>query len=95
MNRLLVRVAVDRLVGALIVLCVMIAAIPVLVLLIFVVIKGLPGIMTPGFFTDAPHPQGVPGGGVFNAIVGTLEIIGIGSLMADPVGVLIGNFLSE
>lgn len=95
MNRLLVRVAVDRLVGALIVLCVMIAAIPVLVLLIFVVIKGLPGIMTPGFFTDAPHPQGVPGGGVVNAIVGTLEIIGIGSLMAVPVGVLIGIFLSE
>lgn len=95
MNRLLVRIAVDRLVGALIVLCVMIAAIPVLVLLIFVVIKGLPGIMTPGFFTDAPHPQGVPGGGVFNAIVGTLEIIGIGSLMAVPVGVLIGIFLSE
>ena len=95
MNRLLVRIAVDRLVRALIVLCVMIAAIPVLVLLIFVVIKGLPGIMTPGFFTDAPHPQGVPGGGVFNAIVGTLEIIGIGSLMAVPVGVLIGIFLSE
>lgn len=95
MNRLLVRIAVDRLVGALIVLCVMIAAIPVLVLLIFVVIKGLPGIMTPGFFTDAPHPQGVPGGGVVNAIVGTLEIIGIGSLMAVPVGVLIGIFLSE
>lgn len=95
MNRLLVRIAVDRLVGALIVLCVMIAAIPVLVLLIFVVIKGLPGIMTPGFFTDAPHPQGVPGGGVVNAIVGTLEIIGTGSLMAVPVGVLIGIFLSE
>lgn len=95
MNRLLVRIAVDRLVGALIVLCVMIAAIPVLVLLIFVVIKGLPGIMTPGFFTDAPHPQGVPGGGVVNAIVGTLEIIGIGSMMAVPVGVLIGIFLSE
>ena len=95
MNRLLVRIAVDRVVRALIVLCVMIAAIPVLVLLIFVVIKGLPGIMTPGFFTDAPHPQGVPGGGVFNAIVGTLEIIGIGSLMAVPVGVLIGIFLSE
>jgi phosphate transport system permease protein len=95
MNRLLVRVLVDRLVSALIVLCVMLAAIPVLVLLLFVLIKGLPGMLTPGFFTDAPHPQGVPGGGVFNAIVGTLEIVGIGSLMAVPVGALIGIFLSE
>src|SRR5260370_2240948 len=73
----------------------MLAAIPVLVLLLFVLIKGLPGMLTPGFFTDAPHPQGVPGGGVFNAIVGTLEIVGIGSLLAVPVGALIGIFLSE
>jgi phosphate transport system permease protein len=94
-SRLLVRVFVDRLVGAIIALCVMLAAIPVLVLLLFVLIKGLPGMLTPGFFTDAPHPQGVPGGGVFNAIVGTLEIVGIGSLLAVPVGALIGIFLSE
>jgi phosphate transport system permease protein len=95
MSRLVVRVFVDRLVGAIIALCVMLAAIPVLVLLLFVLIRGLPGMLTPGFFTDAPHPQGVPGGGVFNAIVGTLEIVGIGSLLAVPVGALIGIFLSE
>jgi phosphate transport system permease protein len=91
----LVRILVDRVVGALVVLCVMVAAIPVLVLFLFVVIKGFPGLLTPGFFTDAPHPQGVPGGGVLNAIIGTLEIVGIGSLLAVPVGVLIGIFLSE
>jgi phosphate transport system permease protein len=91
----LVRVLVDRLVGALVVLCVMVAAVPVLVLFLFVIIKGMPGILTPGFFTQSPHPQGVPGGGVLNAIIGTLEIVGIGSLLAVPVGALIGIFLSE
>ena len=91
----LVRLIVDRVVGSLVVLCVMLAAIPVLVLFLFVVLKGLPGLLTPGFFTDSPHPQGVPGGGVLNAIIGTLEIVGIGSLLAVPVGVLIGIFLSE
>jgi phosphate transport system permease protein len=91
----LVRVLIDRLVGALVVLCVMVAAIPVLVLFLFVIIKGMPGILTPGFFTQSPHPQGVPGGGVLNAIIGTLEIVGIGSLLAVPVGALIGIFLSE
>src|SRR5207253_11292093 len=90
-----VRILLDRVVGALVVLCVMVAAIPVLVLFLFVIIKGLPGILTPGFFTQSPHPQGVPGGGVLNAIIGTLEIVGIGSLLAVPVGVLIGIFLSE
>ena len=91
----LVRLIVDRVVGSLVVLCVMVAAIPVLVLFVFVVLKGLPGLLTPGFFTDSPHPQGVPGGGVLNAIIGTLEIVGIGSLLAVPVGALIGIFLSE
>jgi len=95
MNLPIVRVLVDRLVGWLIVLCVMLAAIPVLVLLLFVVLKGLPGILTPGFFTDPPHPQGVPGGGVLNAIIGTVEIVGVASLLAVPVGALIGIFLSE
>jgi phosphate transport system permease protein len=91
----LVRLLIDRLVGALVVLCVMVAAIPVLVLFLFVIIKGMPGILTPGFFTQSPHPQGVPGGGVLNAIIGTLEIVGVGSLLAVPVGALIGIFLSE
>src|SRR5438094_8687618 len=95
MTRPLVRILVDRLIGALIVTSVAVAAIPVLVLLLFVVIKGLPGLLTPGFFTDPPFPQGVPGGGVFNAIIGTFEIVGIGSLLAVPIGSLIGIFLSE
>jgi phosphate transport system permease protein len=95
MSRLLARIMLDRLVTALIVLCVMLTAIPVLVLLLFVVIRGLPGLLSPGFFTSAPHPEGVPGGGVFNAIIGTLEIVGIGSLLAIPFGALVGLFLSE
>jgi phosphate transport system permease protein len=37
----------------------------------------------------------VPGGGVLNAIVGTIEIVGVGSLLAVPVGILVGIFLSE
>src|SRR2546428_9871873 len=91
----LIRTLVDRLVGGLIVLCVSVAAIPVLVLLLFVLINGLPGMLTPGFFTDPPYPQGVPGGGVLNAIIGTFEIVGIGSLLAVPLGAPIGIFLSQ
>lgn len=95
MSRLLVRILVDRFVTALVVLCVMIAAVPVLVLLLFVVIKGVPGMLAPGFFSEPPHPVGVPGGGVFNAIIGTLEIVGVASLLAVPFGTLVGIFLSE
>lgn len=95
MSRLWVRIAIDRLVVGLIAVCVAIAAIPVAILFLFVLIKGLPGMLTPGFFTDPPHPIGFPGGGVSNAIVGTFIIVGIASVLAVPFGTLIGIFLSE
>jgi phosphate transport system permease protein len=95
MSRLLLRTMVDRAVAFLVVLCVMIAAVPVLVLFLFVLINGLPGLFKAGFFTEPPHPVGVPGGGVVNAIVGTLEIVGLGSLLAVPFGAMVGIFLSE
>lgn len=95
MSRALVRLIVDRVVAALVVLALMIAAVPVLVLILYVVIRGLPGLLSLEFFTQRPHPVGVPGGGVANAIVGTLMIIGMASVLAVPVGVLIGIFLSE
>ena len=95
MSRPLIRVLLDRVVSALVVACVMVAAIPTLVLLLFVLIRGIPGMLTPGFFTDVPHPIGFPGGGVFNAILGTLIIVGAASLLAVPFGTLVGIFLSE
>ena len=95
MSRPLIRVLLDRVVSALVVACVMVAAIPTLVLLLFVLIRGIPGMLTPGFFTDVPHPIGFPGGGVFNAILGTLIIVGSASLLAVPFGTMVGIFLSE
>ena len=95
MSRLNWRRRVDRLFSALVAGSVILAATPVLALLVFVVIRGLPGLLDPAFFTDLPHPAGVPGGGVVNAIIGTVIIVGIASLVAIPFGVLIGIFLSE
>ena len=46
------------------------------------------------FFTKLPTPVGVPGGGVANAIVGSIEIIAMASLAAIPVGVLAGIYLA-
>jgi phosphate transport system permease protein len=47
------------------------------------------------FFTHMPAPVGEPGGGMANAIVGTLILTGLGSLMAIPVGVMSGVYMSE
>ena len=47
------------------------------------------------FFTHLPKPVGEVGGGMANAIVGTLVLLGLGSLVGVPIGVLGGVYLSE
>jgi phosphate transport system permease protein len=67
---------------------------PVGLVLFFVVGRGL-GALSLDFFTKMPKPVGETGGGMANAIVGTLVIVGIGGALAVPLGVLAGVFLSE
>lgn len=47
------------------------------------------------FFTALPTPPGVPGGGLRNAILGTLYITGIAALIGIPAGLLAGVYLAE
>ncbi len=47
------------------------------------------------FFTKIPTPAGIPGGGISNAIVGSLVIVGLGAVMAVPVGIATALFLLE
>jgi phosphate transport system permease protein len=46
------------------------------------------------FFTKLPLPVGMTGGGVVNAIAGSIEIILMASLAAVPVGILAGIYLA-
>jgi phosphate transport system permease protein len=41
------------------------------------------------------NPQGLAGGGIFNALIGTLELVAFGALIALPLGVLTGLYLTE
>jgi len=47
------------------------------------------------FFTKLPLPPGEVGGGMANAIVGSIEIVGVAALIGLPVGFLAGVYLSE
>jgi phosphate transport system permease protein len=47
------------------------------------------------FFTELPKPVGVAGGGMANAILGSLELLGLASLIGIPPGVLGGVYLAE
>jgi phosphate transport system permease protein len=41
------------------------------------------------------NPVGLAGGGIFNSLLGTLEIVMIGALIAAPLGILTGLYLTE
>ncbi len=47
------------------------------------------------FFTKMPKPVGEAGGGMANAMLGTVYLIAIASAVAVPVGVIAGVYLSE
>jgi phosphate transport system permease protein len=73
---------------------VLIALVPLAFILFFVVSQGVQALNFE-FFTSMPKPVGEPGGGMANAIVGTLMLVGLGALLAIPVGILSGVYMSE
>jgi phosphate transport system permease protein len=75
-------------------LSVLLALVPVGAILVFILGRGMSSLSL-AFFTHMPKPVGEPGGGMANAIVGTLIIVGIGGALAVPIGVLAAVFLSE
>jgi len=75
-------------------LAVAVAMLPLLSLLWLVVSRGVAGLSWT-FFTALPAPVGEPGGGVGNALWGTLYLVGLASAMGIPVGVGAGVFLAE
>ena len=73
--------------------CTLLAA-GVLAAVIFYVFENGAHALTPAFFTRLPAPIGVPGGGIANAIAGSVEIIAVATLGAVPIGVLAGIYLA-
>jgi phosphate transport system permease protein len=75
-------------------LSVLLALIPLALVLGYVVSQGFPALNV-SFFTHVPGPVGEPGGGMANAIAGTLMLTGLAAVMAVPIGVLSGVYISE
>jgi phosphate transport system permease protein len=75
-------------------LSVLLALVPLALILFFVVSRGIQSLNL-AFFTHMPTPVGEAGGGMANAIVGTLILTGLGSAFAVPIGILSGVYTSE
>jgi len=72
----------------------LLAVVPLASLLLYIGAKGVGGLSW-SFFTELPGPVGETGGGMANAIAGTLLLVGLACAVGIPVGVASGVYLAE
>ncbi|WP_437101184.1 phosphate ABC transporter permease PstA [Streptomyces kronopolitis] len=90
------RQAKDRLATSLVWLCFLVAVVPLASLLWETVSRGTK--VLDGFFLShsmGTTPDALPGGGIYHAIIGTLEQVGLATLIAAPLGLLTAIYLVE
>ncbi len=72
----------------------LLATLPLLFILFYLLKKGASSLSL-GFFTQMPKPIGEDGGGMANAIVGTLILVSIAMGIGLPIGIGAGLYLAE
>lgn len=92
--RVAVRRGVNTVMGHLTAFAALLVVLPLILILGFLVYQGASAVNL-DFFTRLPKPVGEPGGGMANAIVGTVILIGLASCLGLPLGVLGGVYLAE
>jgi phosphate transport system permease protein len=75
-------------------LTVLVVLLPLFAIFTYLIYKGI-GSINLAFLTQTPKPVGEPGGGMANAIVGSMVILSIASVLGVPLGIGAGIFLSE
>ena len=73
---------------------VLLALVPLAFILFYVVTRGMTALNF-DFFRRMPAPVGELGGGMANAIVGSLIVTGLGAVFAIPIGIISGIYASE
>jgi phosphate transport system permease protein len=73
---------------------VVLVLLPLVAIFCYLIYKGI-GALDWAFLTQTPKPVGEPGGGMANAIAGSILVLALGSLLGVPVGIGAGIYLSE
>ena len=84
----------DRLMTGLAILTVILVLLPLVAIFGYLVYRGI-GSINWAFFVETPKPVGEEGGGMANAIVGSVFILGIASVIGVPFGVGAGIYMAE
>ncbi|HLE31764.1 MAG TPA: phosphate ABC transporter permease PstA [Bacteroidota bacterium] len=72
----------------------LIALIPLVLIFVYTISKGA-GYLNLEFFVEMPKPVGESGGGMANAIAGTMVLVSLGSAIGLPIGIITGIYLAE
>ena len=92
--RLLRRTLIDRAAVVLMFASTVLTVSVLLVILVYVAYEGA-AYLNWSFITSLPTPVGEGGGGIANALVGSLEVVAVAGAMAVPIGVGAAIFLNE
>jgi phosphate transport system permease protein len=87
------RSLVDRFFRALALAAAIACVIPLAAIVIFVTLKGI-GAISVDLLTKAPRALGT-GGGAAAAILGSIQLVGLATVMAIPIGILAGVYVNE
>lgn len=88
------RRAVSHIILVLCGLSVIVALVPLALVLFYVLTQGITSLNL-SFFTEMPKPVGEVGGGMANAIVGSLIVTLLGAAFAIPIGIMSGIYAAE
>src|ERR1700709_2165551 len=88
------RMAKSRLAQGLILFFAFVITVPLLLIIIYIFREGITKINW-AFLSQIPKPVGETGGGILNALIGSVLIVLTASVIAIPIGILCGIYLSE
>ncbi len=74
--------------------CALAVIAPLFIVVYFLLVRGSSSLDW-NFFTQLPKPTGEVGGGMANAIIGTLTLLAMAAVVGVPFGVMGGIYLSE
>ena len=89
------RLLANQVAGLAVYLTAAIALLPLSLVLVYTIARGLPAVTHVEFFTNVERPVGIPGAGIAHAFAGTTIMVGLASLMAIPIGIIGGINLVE
>ena len=88
------RRGLSHLIVGLCALAVIVALVPLALVLFYVLSQGITSLNW-AFLTRMPAPVGEPGGGMMNAILGSLIVSALGATFAIPIGIMSGIYAAE